>query len=188
MLQSSYESVPKQLRKCSGAVRSYKSVSLFHFEPFSLGEICDIFISSHSLWVIYVKMWYSGWGKISPRGHSCWVKIHLADTPVGVEIHPADPSPLPVLGQSAPIPCNHHTDLTRWVINQHADCRCLGARWAPDHQQLPCWLDWLESCLMTPRLKPVCGWIESTLKRHVTFNECLNQNPFDLYFINTRIY
>ena len=29
------------------------------------------------------------------------VKIHPADTSVGVNIHPADPSPLPVSGRSA---------------------------------------------------------------------------------------
>ena len=62
-------------------------VILFHLESLSLGEICKIFISSHSLWVIFVKVWYSGWGKISSRGYY--------DTTIGVKIRPADPPPPP---------------------------------------------------------------------------------------------
>ena len=32
------------------------------FEPLSLGIICEIFKFSHSFGVIFVKIWYSGWG------------------------------------------------------------------------------------------------------------------------------
>ena len=40
---------------------------------------CEIWKFSHSFWVIFVKIWYSGWGENSPRGN-----------------------PLPVSGWSAP--------------------------------------------------------------------------------------
>ena len=61
----------------------------------------DLFILSHSLWVIFVKFSYLA----TLLGHFCenpvGVKIHPADTPVGVKIQSADPSPLPVSGRSA---------------------------------------------------------------------------------------
>ena len=57
------------------------------------------FVSSHPLWVIFVKFSYI----VTLFGSFLWkfdtpvgVKIHPADTPVGVKIHPVDPSPLPV--------------------------------------------------------------------------------------------
>ena len=78
----------------------------------------QIFISSHSLSVIFVKIWYSGWDKNSPRGHSGWVKILPSDTPVGVKIYPMDPFPLPVLRQSA-----------------HLGCHQIGLMWQYDHNQ-----------------------------------------------------
>ena len=46
--------------------------SFFHFEPISLGNICEIFIFSHSFWVIFVKIWFFGWGYNLPRGYSGW--------------------------------------------------------------------------------------------------------------------
>ena len=39
----------------------------FHVEPLSLGNICEIFIFSHSFGVIFVEIWYSGWDKFTPR-------------------------------------------------------------------------------------------------------------------------
>ena len=62
------------------------------------------FILSHSLWVIHVFVKFSNlttllgsflWKFDTP----VWVKIHFADTRVGVKF---DPSPLPISGQSAP--------------------------------------------------------------------------------------
>ena len=44
----------------------------YHLEPLSLDEICEIFISSDYLLVIFVKIWYSRWGKISPHGYTSW--------------------------------------------------------------------------------------------------------------------
>ena len=44
-----------------GGVESSQTYSccvlLFHFEPLSMGKACEIFIPSHSLWVIFVKIW-----------------------------------------------------------------------------------------------------------------------------------
>ena len=53
---------------------------------------------SHSLWAIFVKIWCSCWGKISPHGHG-WVKIHPADTAVGAKIPLTNPSPYPFCGE-----------------------------------------------------------------------------------------
>ena len=41
---------------------------IFSFSATLLGNICEIFIFSHSFWVIFVKIWYSGWGENSPSG------------------------------------------------------------------------------------------------------------------------
>ena len=66
-------------------------VLLFHLEPLSLGKLCEIFIFSHSLGLFL-------WKFDTPVE----VEIHPMDAAVGVKIHPANHSPLPVLGRSVP--------------------------------------------------------------------------------------
>ena len=56
-------------------------VSFFPFEPPSLGNICEIFIFSHSFGVIFVNIWYSGGGEISPRRPHTPTRFRRTHTP-----------------------------------------------------------------------------------------------------------
>ena len=115
-------------------------ISLFHFEPISLGKICKIFESNHSHLCenLILHSPVASWNKKNhPADTLVGVKIHLApaDTPVLMKIHPQTPH-LYLFRCEVPPPPPPPPPPPGWQSSLGITCTCVsfykGSFWVPE--------------------------------------------------------
>ena len=92
-------------------VAAFKSprFALFHFEPLSLGNICEIFIFSRSFCVIFVKIWYSCYRNAIRNDVSLYMVNHCGQHGWATRTTPLSPCNDSQL-LTCTIACGYHSD------------------------------------------------------------------------------